>query len=263
LSPGSYRLMAFYSSGQTGLRSRALNFRLDTGDQTSVQLSLLPGEDLAGTLKLTGDAAAGPPEKRIVRLVGDDSSRQGQPAAGEAGKDGSFHIANILPGKYRPVVEPMPENGYVKEVALDGKAMDGQELDFSQGVDASRLRITISLSGGQISGRVLGKDGEPALGPVMVFFTTGSTHMDPDIALRVSDGTYSFKAIRPGKYRLFALDVVELMPALAGDGNSDETIGQFSGAAEEIEIKEGDRISKDIPVQTTVPGKKEDHVPPR
>jgi len=33
---------------------------------------------------------------------------------------------------------------------------------------------------------------------------------------RVGDGKYSFQAIRPGKYRLFALDVVELLRNLAG-----------------------------------------------
>ena len=80
-------------------------------------------------------------------------------------------------------------------------------------------------------------------------------------AARASDGKYSFKAVRPGKYRIFAIDVAELMKAFTGDGNNDEWMQTLFDAAEEIEIKEGDRITKDIPVLTELPQKKEANAP--
>jgi len=109
---------------------------------------------------------------------------------------------------------------------------------------------------------VLAKDGQPALALVTVFLGTDSKHLDDGDAARVSDGRYSFKAIRPGKYRLFAIDVLELLPAIGG-GKNGEAMQQFFDAAEEIVIKEGDRISRDIPAWTRMPEKKEAHAPPR
>jgi protocatechuate 3,4-dioxygenase beta subunit len=266
MPPGFYSALAIYSSGRTSLQSRAVSFELAGADETGLQLSLAPGEELAGTLELVGGAPGGAPEKCTVRLEamgGSNPMGQTEPPAAEVGKDGSFRIANVLPGRFRPVVEPMPENGYVKEVGLDGKAAADGLLDFSQGVGGSRLKITVSRAGGRISGRVLGKDGEPAIGLVEVFFAADSNHLQEDGTARVSDGKYSFQAIRPGKYRLFAIDVLELIPAIVAGGNSEEAMKQFFDAAEEIEIKEGDSISKDISVWTKMPEKKEVHVPPR
>jgi hypothetical protein len=257
LRAGFYSVAASYTGGKTPLQSRAVRFQLDAADETGVQLTLSVGEELTGTLELVGDAPAGAPEKRIVRLEAAGWGERGDPPAAEVGQDGSFHLNGIMPSKFKPVVEPMPENGYVKEVALDGKAVSDRVLDFSQGVGGARLKIVVSRAGGQISGRILDKDGEPALGPMVVFFGTDPKHMDDNSAARVIDGKYSFKAIRPGKYRLLAIDIAQMMQVVSGDGNNDETMQQLFDAGEEIEIKEGDRVSKDIPVLTKMPEKKE------
>jgi len=261
LQPGSYSVAASYPSGKTPLQSHALKFRLEAADETGLQLTLAPGEDLIGKLELAGDAAPGQAEKFTVRLEASgwgNQYGQGGPAAADVGQDGSFHIAAVPPAKFKPVVEPMPEDGYLKEVAVDGKAAPDGVLDFSQGVGGSRLKITVSRNGGRISGKVLGKDGEPAIGLIMVFLGTDAKHIDEDNPSRTSDGNYSFKAIRPGKYRLLAIDVAEMMQAFIGDGNHDETMKQLFDAAEEIEVKEGDRISKDITALTKMPEKKEE-----
>jgi len=199
-----------------------------------------------------------------VRLESIDMSNafgQTEPLAAQVSDDGTFRIANVLPGKFRPVVEPMPENGYLKEVALDGKAMPGRVLDFSQGAAGSRLKIVVSSAGGQISGRLLGKDGEPAMGMMMVFFGTDVKHIDNGNAARASGGKYSFKAIRPGKYRLFGVDVAELMQYFTGDSDNEEWMQRLFDAAEEVEIKEGDNITKDVPVLTKLPEKKAPNAP--
>jgi hypothetical protein len=257
VQPGDYIAAAFVGSGKTFLQSRGVSFHLDAADETGLQLTLSPGEELTGTLAFTGDAPSGEAETRTVRLEATDGVNfygQAAPAPAAVGKDGSFRIVNLPAGKFRPVVEPMPEDGYVKEVALDGKAVEDRVLDFSQGAGGSRLKITISRAGGRISGKVLGKDGQPAVGMVMVFLASDAKHME-DGADRVSDGNYSIKAIRPGKYRLFAIDVLELMPLLAAD-DAEAIMRPFFDATEEIEVKEDARISKDIAVWTRLPEKK-------
>jgi protocatechuate 3,4-dioxygenase beta subunit len=257
MQPGFYSAMAIYASGKTSLQSRLVEFHL-AADETSLQLVLAPGEDLAGTLELVGDAPAGESAKRTVRLESADQFNvmgQAVPPAVEVGKDGGFRIANVPPGKFKPVVEPMPENAYVKAVVLDGKPAPEAVLDLSQGAGGSRLKITVSRAGGQIAGRILDKDGDPVAGLAEVFLVTDVKQMQDGDADRVTDGKYSFKAIRPGKYRLYALDVAELIQSFAG-GDEDEIMKSFFNAAEEIEIKEGDRITKDITAITKLPEKK-------
>ncbi len=199
---------------------------------------------------MLGDAPAGSTEKHTVRLElsgpGSNFGQAGPPAA-EVAPDGSFRIAGVPPLKFKPVVEPMPENGYLKEVALDGNAMPGEILDFTQGVSGSKLKIAVSRNGGRVSGRVLDKDGETAMGLMMVFLGIDPKQIDEKNAVRTSDGKFSFKGLRPGKYRLVALDVAEMTQDMEG----------ILDAGEEIEVKEGDTISKDIPLLTEIPEKKE------
>jgi hypothetical protein len=260
LQPGFYSIAASYPAGRTPLQSHAMEFRLDAADETGIQLTLAPGEDLIGKLELVGDAPTGQNEKHTVRLEAagwGNQFGQGDPAAAEVGQDGSFHISSVPPAKFKAVVEPMPENGYLKEIAVDDKSVPERVLDFSQGVGGSRLKITVSRNGGQISGQVLGKDGEPAIGLIMVFIGTDAKHMDEENAVRTSDGKYSLQAIRPGKYRLVAIDVAEMMQVFSGDGDNQETMQQLFDAGQEIEIKEGDRISKDMTALAKMPEKKE------
>jgi hypothetical protein len=71
--------------------------------------------------------------------------------------------------------------------------------------------------------------------------------MEPDDDHRAIEGKYSIKAIHPGKYRIFAFDVLSLM-AYASDSDPDDEALMKSvfNAAEEIEIKGGDHIVKDL-----------------
>ena len=260
MEPGVYSAVALYAAGKTSLQSRPVEFHLADADETSLQLALAPGEDLTGTLQFVGDApaGAGAAEKHTVRLESADRMNftgQAEPPAVEVGKDGTFRITSVPPGKFKPVVEPMPENAYVKEVSLDGKPAADAVLDLSQGAGGSRVKITVSRAGGQISGRILGKDGEPSASLLEVFLASDPKQIDDNNAKRDSDGKYSFSSIRPGKYRVFAIDVVELLPVLEGSDQTGFT-KQFFDASEEIEIKEGDRIVKDITAFSKLPEKK-------
>jgi hypothetical protein len=261
LPPAYYSASASYSGDKTSLQSHSVEFHLE-GDQTDLQFTLAPGEDLTGKLEIVGDAPAGPPEKHTVRLEMEIPGWGGQlapsqPPAAEVAADGSFRLNRVMPVKWRAVVEPMPESGYLKEVTLDGKTAPDQMLDFSQGVGGAKLKITVSRAGGQLSGRVLDKNDEPLVGLVMVFFGTDPKHLQEGNAAHTSDGNYNFKSIRPGKYHLIAIDVGEMMQAFSGDGNEESTMQRLFDAAEEIEIKEGDRLTKDVKALTKLPEKKE------
>jgi len=72
----------------------------------------------------------------------------------------------------------------------------------------------------------------------------------------VSDSRYALKGLRPGKYRVLALDAYDFTN-LAGANDQDEFAKALRAVAEEIEIGEGARVVKDL----RVAAKEDIHVP--
>src|SRR5581483_4394532 len=120
--------------------------------------------------------------------------------------------------------------------------------DFSSGVHGARLKIALGLDAGEISGRILGRDGQPlASALVMVGVWKEGQKGDPDNNIRSSDGRYQLKGLRPGKYRVVAVDMAELMNSPATQ-NPQNLLSVLQAAAETMEIKPGDRLIKDLKV---------------
>ena len=253
LEPGYYRVSARYSSGKTMLQSQAVDVRL-AGSDENVQLALAPGEELSGTLAVVGDGPAAGAQKRTVRLETADSFSY-NPAPGEVDKDGAFRIASVPPGRFKVVVEPMPENAYVQSVTVDGTAAADAVLDLSHGAKGSRAKITIDLGGAEISGKLLDKDGEPEVNPlIVVFLVTDAKQMLQQTGVnRASDGKYDLKGNRPGKYRIVAVDLLHLMSS-NGTMPEQATMDKLFEMAEEIELKAGDRVVKNLKAIDKVPG---------
>jgi hypothetical protein len=247
LHKASYSVFARYSSGKAKLQSQSVDFNLDGEDRTGVQLNLKAGEELTGTVEMAGDnPSAAFAEKRTVYLrpaVNGFIQGANLPSA-ETGKSGAFRLTNIHPGRFRVEVDPFPENAFLQSISLDGTPIPGFILDFSSGVSGSSLKVTFGL-GAQISGKVFGQDGEPAVGPLtQIMFWKDDTKIPPDGAARVVDSAYSIKSLRPGKYRVVAIDTLNI----GAPDDWDEALKAFKAAAQEIEVKEGDRIVKDLKV---------------
>lgn len=157
---------------------------------------------------------------------------------------GAFRIGGVAPAHYRVQVTSMPENAYLKSVRLDGVEAPDGKLDLSRGAQGSSLRVVVSRNGGQVSGKLLDKSGEPVGAvPVTVLLVADPKDIDFERSAKtVDDGTYSFQGVRPGKYRLLAFDRF----LFGEDPEFQETIKKLAAAAEEIEIKEGDRKVKDL-----------------
>jgi hypothetical protein len=61
------------------------------------------------------------------------------------------------------------------------------------------------------------------------------------------DGKYTIKAVVPGKYRIFALNAFDISGAVTA-ADPLAIVKSLFDRAEEIELKEGDRIVKDLKV---------------
>jgi hypothetical protein len=260
LPPGSYKVFSQSASGKVRLQSQAVEVQLTGADMTNLLLRLAPGGDLGGSLEFAGEAAGAAPARKIAVTL--EPAEQGvfgvsETNQGEVGKDGSFRIPGIFPGRYRVRVEPLPEGAFIRSVALDNATVDDAGFELSHGA-GSRLKITLSRDAGELSGKVLDHDGAPLASPLAaVLVWKDAAQVRPDHN-PVADSRYALKGLRPGKYRLLAVDAFDFTN-LAGANNPDEFAKALLAAAEEIEVKEGVRMVKDLKVVA----KEDIHVQPK
>lgn len=236
--PGSYQLYA-QGSEKRSLQSSLMELHIESTDQTDLHLSLSPGGDLSGTLDIANTPAA----KHSVRLgpEGQSSGNAAEIAGGAVGEDGKFQLANIPPGRYRVLIDPMPDDAYLKSVSLDGAAAPDDILDFTHGVHGAQIRVAFGRNAGRISGIVRDQSGEPLVNvdaPVTIMLVSDRESIDPQMPMLSRDGAYSLKGIRPGKYRIAAVDLFAV-----GAGRP---LKDLVTREDEIEIKEGDNIHKDL-----------------
>ena len=259
--PGNYRVFAQYAAGKVGLQSQAVDVQLTGADVGYLQLQLAPGEDLGGSLEVAGEAAGAALARKIaVKLETAEPGGPGTPETSPApvGKDGLFRIPAVFPGRYRVRVEPMPEGAFIRSVMLDGATVDDAGFELSHGGPGDRLKIALSRNAGQLSGTVLGHDDAPLISPLAeVLLWKDAAQVRPEHN-PVAGSRYALKDLRPGKYRVLAVDAFDFTN-LAGANSPDEFAKALLAAAEEIEVKEGVHLVKDLKVVA----KEDIHVQPK
>jgi hypothetical protein len=251
LQPGFYQLRAIFEKGKTLLVSRSIERQIGNLEIANVELVLDASVELSGTLKMEGEGAGAATPKRTVKLDPVEGRFWGQMTGGEVDRDGAFRIANIVPGKYLVRLQGLTGNAYVKTLEIDGMAASFGIADLSHVARGATAKVTVGINGAQISGRVLDANGEPMVSDtVMIYLARDAEHIPLYGDGRVQptlDGKYKVKAVAPGKYRLFAVNELQIR----GSGDEDTIIKKMFERGEEIEFKEGDRIVKDLSV---IPG---------
>jgi hypothetical protein len=242
LEPATYRLWATLGNGKGVLFSKTMEVKLDASDPPPLMLMLQPGAEVAGTLVIEGDPPDTVAEKRTVLLDAADDMAHGG-GDGETDSQNNFQISGVGGGKYRAHVSPLPENAYVRSIEMDGKQGAANLFEIADGSRAARIKVIVSRGGAQISGRVLDSDGNRLPTPLaMVGLLKSAEDEDANISEVTPDGRYSLKGVPPGNYRLIVVNPLEML-------NLDDESSWFKqlfGRGEEIELKAGDRITKDL-----------------
>lgn len=244
--PGHYWLQAMYNTGGVVMQSQTVEVTPDSANAANIELALIGAGDLTGTIE--APAGSGPFKVVLQPLATRVFSKPG--AEGDTNKEGAFRIAGILPGKYRVMVQPLAENAYIKTMELDGAESSNGEIDLSRGSAGSLLKVVVGVNGGQISGAILDKDGQPMIHTLAeIRLLNSPSGEDPPASEQVRaispDGRYSIRNLRPGKYWLLVTD-----PQHSGDVSSPAVIKALAVGAAAVEVKEGDRLVKDLRVAT-------------
>jgi hypothetical protein len=249
---GTHYLYAESRGGEDTLRSAWQEVHLDA-DVANVSLVLVPPITLTGTLAGAANAAVRLESPRVFHEV---------EVAARVSPDGTFRFDHLQPDHYLLCVRPIPEDGYIRSVEFDGDRVADRSvdtriphnpagpdflvpLDLSKLTGADELKIVIA-KGARLSGTVEGKSGPVTdnLGRVtLVPEDNHSLDFDRNLYAEVdSQGGYVFDGVPPGRYHLAARHLLD------SDGDDSEAWRKLVESSEIIELREGERVTKDLKV---------------
>ena len=216
IPPGSYIAWGTLSGRdkETGQRVEfAARQRIEvgaTGDD-DVTLTLQPGIDISGKVRVEGEGAAGQKNLRVMLVSGDEMMARHENYTTQASADGSFTFKDVVPGIWDINVTPIPDGGYIKSMRLGEQ--DVLTEDMTIGPDSKGpLDIVVSARGATIAGDVDNGGQSEDSRPIVLLAPEGRfSNVFSFYAVAVADenGHFSMKALTPGAYKLFAFDDME------------------------------------------------------
>jgi hypothetical protein len=223
VQPGPYQLMIARSGGTP----RQIPMQVEvSGDIENLDVAIPPPSEVRGRLTVEGEPKG---ELSTVQLWLTGSADMFGSGTAIVLNDGTFTFQNVYPDRYEFAARFPGEDAFVKSIRVGQREMPGTTLDLTQGTGA--VEVLISLFPAKVDGSVSrddpdGKGEKPASAVTVALIPdkvsdqflggirTGSTD---------SQGHFTFKSLKPGKYRAVAAEGVdygqwadpELLKALA------------------------------------------------
>jgi protocatechuate 3,4-dioxygenase beta subunit len=242
LPAGRYRIEAVLQAGNKAYgASQVLDLHANSGE---IALTLAPAVDLAGTLRVEGQAP--PAEAGVVRLNGVAAARQGgfrvqlaRPGSGRnsvtanVGADGKFSLPQIVSGDWRLSVTPVPP-GFLKSARLGDKDVRFSTFEIGSNTDTP-LNIVVSMNTATVEGEIDTEGDSKRAGVViapvgpyhnLARYYYGTTANDK--------GKFHISGIAPGKYKIFAVE--KMAPA---SFRTPEAADQLDELGQVIDLSEG------------------------
>ena len=205
---GSYELYAvFQDRSVSPARSFVAHTTIDVGfqDVTGIALTITPGIDLSGTVKVNGRSPATPlqvqlrPKAAVPNWTG----------LAVVSTDGSFAIPNVPEGQYRIFIDSPDPNSYVAELFQGRNSIvDRGIVSVVRGLPDT-IDAVIQSPAAAIRGTVLASEEQLAAGVVITLVPEEDRRENFALFKRSIvgvDGAFSFGGVSPGRYKLFAWD---------------------------------------------------------
>ncbi len=214
-------------------------------DVSNLDLTLTPVPTLSAEIG-SPDPTACPPKNTTLVLQPKVRLPYGGWAQGNADDNGQLKLDGVALVPYSINFFTVPDGCYVASIRLGDDAVADGQLDFSQGIPAGQLAVTISPRAPTVSGTVKDANDSPAVGirvvrvpsdPAQrwsVLFHTTSTDQN---------GSYSIKNLTPGNYQAYAWE--DIPP---GAWQDPDVLKQFSAKAVTLNLKAGDNVNQDLAV---------------
>jgi hypothetical protein len=132
--------------------------------------------------------------------------------ASQIAPDGTFHLADLAPDRYRVRASTGRTGLYLKTVRMGGRELPGHVLELN---GAAEIEIVLSAKTAAVTGVVrLDSSGTPAPGATVVLIPQEEERREDENAYprATADGYGKFKInnIAPGEYRAFAWENLPL-----------------------------------------------------
>jgi hypothetical protein len=229
--PGSY-LLIVSTIGNGPVYQARLPLQIGATPPDPIHVTLAPGSEMSGTLEVEGD---NPPALEGLSVVLSPLTNLpfGQPPQAHVGKDGTFTLTGLTPGRWRLNVFGGP---YVKSLTIGEKDASPLGFDLAPGT-AGPIRILASTKTGQVHAAVAASGGEAISFLLMPAdperFDSGLVRIGS-----TTGGPVTMYGVVPGRYRLFAFDTaprwdLQELP---------EVLGTLASHAQLVEVGEGQTV---------------------
>jgi len=264
---GKYKLMASrYDGGKMVLQSPKVEVEIADSSLDNVELRLTSSADLQGRVEYDDDqakptddtqaqsgastgrapsaAAAPKPQPRSIYLRSVGTVYTAFKTA-QLAPDGTFQIPEVAPDNY--AIWLSWNGAFVKSTLVGQKLSDGPLLDLQNLAEGQPITIRISSATAELSGVVRDDSGPSANVRVLLTMDDPNLSFSFQTVSTDANGTYSFKVIMPGKYRVVTV---------RGDGEVPITGGRlaedYREVSEVIEFVPKDKLTRDLKLR--VPG---------
>ena len=245
VGPGTYTIQSLGSRSTDGPGTLTANLpvTVSEGDIDGLQVMLIPGADVSGSVKLD-DA----PYSENLSIALQTMGALGVDYNAQL-KAGAFTLRSVLPALYRVTVQNIPK-GYVKAIRFAGRDLVHRELDLTAG-GGGTLEIVLSSKPASVSGTVRNSDGDP-LADVTV---NAWSKDDPEIRTTRTDasGRFTIRNLAPGEFHVIAWEsldrgVIE-NPSFRASFESHATVVTLQeGSTENVDLKVVPKTASDAEV---------------
>jgi uncharacterized surface anchored protein len=205
------------------------------GDRHIDGLVLQPvaGAEVAGSVVVADKATA---KVNGVQVALEEKDYLGvASSSATAGEDGKFALKDVPPNKYWLQVRNLPEGAYVKLMRYSDQEVGDDSIDLSSGV-AGALQVTLSMAAAQVDGVVQNSENKPVSGATVVLAPDSGRYALFQEMRTGDNGSYSFKGIPPGDYKILAWTDIE-----SGAYQDPDFLKRYESKAEKLSLKESDR----------------------
>ena len=248
VAPGTYAIQSLASrsidGGGPATLTAHLPITVGEGDIDNLQVTLIPGAEIPGTVKLD-DALF----SQNVSVALQTTSGAGVEYNAQV-KQGAFSLRNVAPTLYRLAIQNLPTGYYVKTIRFAGRDLVHRELDLSAG-GAGALEIVLSAKPASVAGTVRNSDGDPVTDATVNLWSKD----DPDVRTARTDasGHFTLPNLAPGECRVIAWEsidrgVIENPAFRASFENQAAVVTLQEGSQETADLKVVSKIASDAEV---------------
>jgi len=201
LRPGQYRAIANVTGGPVAYATASLTV---TSDVDGLVLTMSPPPVLTGQV-VTAERDSQVSFEGLRLLVTHlDNHTGGQVQPGATGKF-VFTADYFRPGRMALRINGIPNDCFLQSVRLGGREVDPDEFEV---LTSTTLDVILSNTAAMITGRITGEDGKNLPDSVVTLFSADGK--SPPARQSTDDGSFKLPSLRPGKYKLFAWEEVDI-----------------------------------------------------